>query len=209
MGLVTATFYGVKYTNDNLAKLQDKDGRKWQAASFKKAGKEAFKPILRGSKNNAPVSTPTKGKKNQIPGLLKRSIIRKDYFRNNPKRNARTLRERSKYYIETTLNRAFETKAKAAGIVYKSGKQKGKVIRYPFMVEVGIKKTKYTRVRNGKEYSVNRKPTSGNYFQRRALNTHHNDFIRIFGERVEVYLDAYTRRIGNQTLAQVLKTKKK
>ncbi|CAH6914033.1 conserved hypothetical protein [Vibrio chagasii] len=185
---VSTIAVGLESTMKALNQLADERGRKWKKKAMMMAGKKAFKPVVSAAITQAPRRTgltkaalaSTKGKYN--PNATKKVTARGKIRKGG----------NNEYFIATTTRDSYANKFPL--------NSKGQRIRYPFILELGVKPGVYQRqahVRNGhwvKAHQYNRiKPRNPFLFQHRALDLNKTRMISIWTKQMDYYISLYSK----------------
>lgn len=182
---ISTSAIGIKHLNDALKGMTDERGQKWKRQALIKSGKAAFNIVGYAARNKSPFKT----------GLTKRSItiskptinkianIEKVFTKSGKLKKGK----KAEYHIGTTLKSSFNASAPK--------NRKGKPVRYPFMLEVGIEPQSYPRIsKNGVLHTVHRtaarKPM---LFQHKALGQNAHKVVSIWIKKMGYYLSFYTK----------------
>lgn len=180
---IQASALGIQDTINAIDKMADKRGRNWKRSAFLKSGYEAFKPAVRKARANASLFSNT--------GLTSRSLVSSKgrYNRNYKTTQSGVTRKgyNHEYTIGTTLSPAFGQKAPK--------NRKGKVVRYPFMSEVGVPPQRYARIsKDGNLHHVDRKASrSPQLFQHKALGATADKVVSTWGRNMNFYVGLFAK----------------
>lgn len=175
---VKVTLNGHTHLSKALNNLADEKGRKWKRQAFRKAGKDAFTPVISAAKAFAP-----RGK----TGLTKNTITTSSRYNFNARKRAGKFA--SEFTIYTTYGAKFNRRTQRD--------RRGRPVRYPFMNEVGIPPQTYLRRLRGKTvltHATRSAPRNALGFQSRALGSTANKAVGIFTSNLDKYIGLYSKR---------------